>query len=288
MRGKGLAPMSKIKELFGVHAGRNDLVWKDVITAQYCPYTGKKCVKVRKSSPDISIGACTVSYSNLNAVMICPHRLLERRQIFTDCIHLLALHEPGNELHLLAEVSVPGGSVDYFLLSVRENKVIDFAGIELQTLDTTGSLWSERAKLIHSKGMKVSENDLSMKAFGMNWKMSAKTILIQMHHKAETFEHLGKHLVLAVQDCFRDYMAREFSFSSFQQARQGDSIHIHSYTLDEADNNSLRLRLKDRISTDANGIARSLGLQAEAKIELDKIIQYLEARISENTVLNVV
>ena len=174
-----------------------------------------------------------------------------------------------------------------FLVSVRKNKVVDFVGIELQTLDTTGSLWSERAKLIQSKGVDVDESDLSPKTFGMNWKMSAKTILIQMHHKIETFEHLSKHLVLVVQDCFRDYMAREFNFSHFQQARQGDSLHIHSYSLDEAEY-SLRLRLNDRISTDANGIALCLGLQVEAKIELQRILEYLEARITKKTLLYIV
>ena len=122
----------------------------------------------------------------------------------------------------------------------------------------------------------------------VNWKMSAKTILIQMHHKIETFEYLGKHLVLVVQDCFYDYMVREFSFSHFEQARQGDSVHIHSYSLCETDNNSLRLMLKGRTSTDANGIALCLGLQAEAKIELEKIINYLEAKISENTLIKIV
>ena len=280
--------MSKVKEFFGIYTKRDDVDWINIISTQYCPYTEKKCVKVRKSSPDISIGVCSVNYSNYNEVMICPHRLLERRQIFIDCVHLLSLHEPGNELHLLSEVSVPGGSIDYFLVSVNKSKVVDFVGIELQTLDTTGSLWSERAALIHNKGIEVDKADLLSKTFGMNWKMSAKTILIQMHHKIETFEHLGKHLVLVIQDCFRDYMAREFSFSHFQQARQGDSVHIHSYSLIEADNNSLRLRLKDRISTDADGIALCLGLQAEAKIELEKITQYLEARISENTLLKII
>lgn len=280
--------MSKVKEFFGVYTKRNDIDWEAITLAQHCPYTEKKCVKVRKSSPDISIGVCTVDYSKYDEVMICPHRLLERRQIFTDCVHLLSLHEPGNELHLLPEVSIPGGSVDYFLVSVHDSKVVDFVGIELQTLDTTGSLWSERATLMHNKGISVNKSDLSSKTFGMNWKMSAKTILIQMHHKTETFEHLGKHLVLVIQDCFRDYMAREFSFSHFQQARQGDSVHIHSYSLDETDNYSLRLKLKDRISTDANGIALCLGLQAEAKIGLEKIIEYLEARISESTLLKIV
>jgi hypothetical protein len=276
--------MSKVRELFGQYSKRDDIDWGAVLSEQRCPYTKKKCVKVRKSNPSISIGVCTISYSKYNDVMICPHRLLERRQIFIDSLHLLALHEPGNELHLITEVAVPGGSVDYFLLSVCKSKVVDFVGIELQTLDTTGSLWSERASLIREKGLLSKKTDLQTKTFGMNWKMSAKTILVQMHHKINTFEYLGKHMVLVIQDCFRDYMAREFSFSHMHQARQGDSFHMHSYSLDEINDSALCMNLSNRISTDANGIALCLGLQTEAKIELEMLVKYLETRISADTV----
>ncbi len=280
--------MSKIKELFGLYTKQDEIDWEIVLRGQHCPYTNKKCFKVRKSQPSISIGVCTVNYSKYNDVMICPHRLLERKQIFVDCVHLLTLHEPGNELHLLSEVGVPGGSVDYFLVSVCKGKVADFVGIELQTLDTTGSLWSERASFIHEKGLKVDTDDLRAKTFGMNWKMSAKTILVQMHHKINTFEHINKHMVLVIQDCFCEYMAREFSFSHMHQARQGDSFHIHSYTLDETNENSMRMQLSNRISTDADGIAICLGLQAEAKIELEQLVKQLEKRISANTIFNLV
>lgn len=42
----------------------------------------------------------------------------------------------------------------------------------------------------------------------MNWKMTAKTILVQLHHKIDTFESISKHLVLVVQDYLLDYMKR--------------------------------------------------------------------------------
>jgi hypothetical protein len=113
--------------------------------------------------------------------------------------------------------------------------------------------------------------------------MSAKTILVQMHHKIQTFEHLDKHLVLVIQECFRDYMEREFSFSHMQSARKGDSFHIHSYALDEATGKSLRLCLSNRISTDANGIVLCLGLLAEAKLPLEAITGRIKSRISEKT-----
>ena len=43
-------------------------------------------------------------------------------------------------------------------------------------------------------------------SFGMNWKMTAKTILVQLHHKVDTFENLNRKLVLVLQQPLLDYM----------------------------------------------------------------------------------
>ena len=131
--------------------------------------------------------------------MICPFRLLERSQIFTDCTHLLTLHEPGNELRIVPEVTVPGGSIDYCSTSVRNGKPRDFVGIELQTMDSTGTVWPERQRFVRQFGVRVKKEDAeSSKGFGINWKMTAKTILVQLNHKIATFEHLSKRLVLVL------------------------------------------------------------------------------------------
>jgi len=106
---------TKISEFFNFSTKKTDIAWKAILSTQHCGYLGKKCVKIRKSEPDISIGSCTVEYGKKrDAIIICPHRLTEKRQIFIDCIHLLTLHEPGNEMHVISEVGIPGGSVDYF------------------------------------------------------------------------------------------------------------------------------------------------------------------------------
>ena len=202
--------MSTVVELFGHSAEGRRKDWQRVVREQQCPFLGKKCYKVRKSDPDTSIGSCTVLYGKeQDPIIICPTRLLERRQIFTDCFHLLTTHEPGNELHIVPEVTVPGGSVDYFLVSAKKGKVKDFVGIELQTLDTTGTVWPERQRLLKKLGVPRSDaEDASEKSYGMNWKMTAKTILVQMHHKIQTFEHFNKKLVLVVQDKILSYMSQ--------------------------------------------------------------------------------
>src|SRR5690348_6494536 len=127
---------SPIVELFTFSTLRNDMDWGEIVASQNCAYLGKKCVKVRKSQPETSIGTCSVRHGATQAkeFIICPHRFLERSQIFLDCLHLLTLHEPGNELHRVPEIEIPGGNVDYFLVSVRNEKIVDFVGIELQAL----------------------------------------------------------------------------------------------------------------------------------------------------------
>lgn len=271
--------MSKIKEMFGLFCCENtDLT--EVLENQTCPYNNKKCFKTRKSDFATSIGTCTVNYQNQD-IIICPNRLTENSQIFIDCLHLFNLHEPGNELYIIPEVTIPGGHVDFFLVSAKNKKVKDFVGIELQTMDTTGTVWPERQRLLNEYGFEVLKADINnTKPFGMNWKMTAKTILVQMHHKAQTFENLNKHLVLIIQKPLYEYMRKEFSFAHIEGVRNGDSVHFHSYDFVE-ENDRLHLVLDTRVSTDTNGVAKCLGLNAEANVALEDIIALLEAKICD-------
>lgn len=279
--------MSKVVELFGKAGDAKGVDWPKVIEEQHCIFRGKRCYKTRKSDPRIAIGSCTVMYGKdaPEPIIICPTRLIERGQIFVDCLHLLTTHEPGNELHLVSEVTVPGGSIDYILVSTKNGKVRDFVGIELQTLDTTGTVWPERQRLLMELGIQRGDDaEKSDKTFGMNWKMTAKTILVQMHHKVQTFEHVNRKLVLVVQDKFLAYMTREFKFDHIKNpAAVGDSLHLHSYQMKRANDGNFRLSLGARLSTDGDGISTCLGLQAEARVEWEQMLSILHAKISPAT-----
>jgi len=282
------AQESRVLELFG-NSTRADHDWLHVVRRQWCPFANTRCFKVRKSDPAVSIGTCSVCYGrDRRNIVICPNRLLERRQVFTDCLHLLTQHDPGNELHIVPEVSIPGGNVDYFVASVKKSKVKDFVAVEFQTLDTTGTVWPERQRLLKTLGLRVPRKDIeSGKPFGMNWKMTAKTILVQLHHKVDTLEHIGKHLVLVLQDCLLGYLHDQFNFAHVKGVRLGDVMHLHSYKLDEAESSGLEVHLDSRVSTDAAGIAKCLGIQANTRVELDAIINELERRLSAKTLLTI-
>ena len=188
---------------------------------------------------------------------------------------------------MIPEVSIPGGHVDYFLVSAKNKKVKDFVGIELQTLDTTGTVWPERQRLLKDCKVEISKDDTDdKKGFSINWKMTTKTILMQMHHKSETFEYINKHLVLIVQDPLLNYMKKEFSFDHISGVRLGDPVHIHSYGV-KNENDSIKLELNTRLSTDALGIAKSLNLNVNPKVELAEIIELLEDRLSDDNRLKI-
>ncbi len=182
-------------------------------------------------------------------------------------------------------MSVPGGNIDYCLVSVHGKKPVDFVGIELQTLDTTGTVWPERQRFLRQHGVRVKGKDAdSEKGFGMNWKMTAKTTLVQLHHKIDTFQHVGKHLVLVVQDCLMEYMRGEFNFDHLEAPKLGNPMHFHAYALARGDD-GYKLQLKDRWSTDRAGIAKCLGLQGEANVELVELLKQIEAKLSPGTLM---
>ena len=283
-----LTDMSRVVELFGLPTSNAREHWSAVVQDQACPFLADRCVKVRKSQPHISIGTCTVAHGrSRRPLVVCPHRLIQNSSIFVDCIHLLDRHKPGNEFHLLSEVSVPGGTVDYFLVSARNRKVDDFVAIEIQTLDTTGTAWPERQRFLRAVGVATDDQEhTSERPFGINWKMSAKTILVQLHHKIETFESIGKHLVLVVQDAFLEYMQREFVFDHIKTASPRDALQFHSYAFQPSLAGN-RLQLAERLSTDADGAAKCLGFQTSRGVDLDDVISTIERRMTDDTVLNV-
>lgn len=103
-------------------------------------------------------------------------------------------------------------ALTYVLAAVRNGKVRDFVGVELQTLNTTGTVWPERQRFLVSKGFNNIPNaDPKRQDLWHDWKMTAKTVLVQLHHKIQTFESLNEHLVLVVQNRLLDYMTKEYS-----------------------------------------------------------------------------
>ena len=76
----------------------------------------------------------------------------------------------------------------------------------------------------------------------------------------------------------------EFNFGHLHNpAAMGDSVHFHAYEMGMQPDRSHRLAVRTRLSTGVDGVGQCLGLQAEARIELEQIIAALQAKISPAT-----
>lgn len=279
--------MNRVVELYSIQANTPGVDWPRVVIEQNCGYVGGRCFKVRKSAATTTIGTCTVlNGRHYQPVLICPNRLLEQGKIFRDCMHLLEDYQQGDELHIVSEIEVPGGKVDFVMVSKRGGRIVDFVGIELQTLDTTGTVWPERQRLLRDLNVHRDDaEEYSSDRFSMNWKMSAKTILMQMHHKIGTFQHVNKKLVLVVQDSLLEYMQRRFSFGAMRRPNPQDSAQIHPYRVlpNGTGGHSIHFAPELALSTDADGIAACLTMQDESRVELDVILEALEEKMSVRT-----
>lgn len=245
--------------------------------SELCPFSNKKCFKIRKSNPDQTIGSCIVSYKN-KPLIICPNRFLERDIIFKDLTGFL---KPGHEYRVVPEIKVPGGSIDYCLISLKRGKVLDFLGIEIQALDTTGSsgIWEAREDYFKGK-LRTSYG------YGVNWKMTAKTALIQLLHKTETFEELGKKIVVVMQDSLYDYISKEFDTSSVKKGLNSNTVIFRIYTCVESRRNFSLVFAENR-STNSKGVATLVKLKETQKIEERDIIHNIENKLNESRVLKI-
>jgi hypothetical protein len=216
-------------------------------------------------------------------VVICPYRLLQRQQIFHDALSLLAHAGPANTVHVVSEVEIPGGTVDFFLVSSQNDTIEDYLALEIQTLDTTGTVWPARQAFIREHIDPAQE--VESKPYGINWKMTAKTILVQMHHKAESVVRLGKKIVLVIQDGLYSYIEKEFDTSRLRAADPGDPVQIHVYRVEQESSGEFVLRLATRYSTTLEGVEVMLGARRSSEISDAELKARLQAKINPQNIL---
>lgn len=275
----------KLLELYGREVALvNDLT--ALVREQRCPFIGGegKCHKTRKGPGKITIGTCSIRDEQAGGVMICPSRMLDPEgRIFRDCLPLLR-RKAGDRVYAVPEVQVPGGKVDYLLTSLApDGQVRDFVGVEVQTLDTTSSIWPTRQRYLYEHGVPdVKPEEFKNEGSpSLNWKMTQKTILVQLLHKIETFDKLGKRLVLVLQDVLFSRMCHDFNFDHVQEIVSDADEHpmrFHLYGFDPGFEEWV-IRPAGRYGTDVPGVAACLLPNKRMKVEPQKIDQAIKGTI---------
>ncbi len=212
-----------------------------------CPFCEENCNKIRKAKPNPLIGNCTAGLIRKGehaAWIVCPKRFEQDDIIFKDAAAAFGL--TGTTVYLAKELKLGGaGNLDFALVTLKDDKVDDFIGIEVQSMGTSGSgsIWTARNDYL-AGALKEQYS------YGMNTKDASKKILVQMLHKGRQLSRLKKKYLLVIQDHLLGQLRSQFDLSHFRPADAGDFVYIHSYKL-ECVNGKYLLKLQEKISIDS-------------------------------------
>ena len=160
-----------------------------------CPFIGRACTKYDHTNT-ICYGTCSVTNAG-QEVVICPNRMYANnyeaiRQVAEDAFGKLPfmmfdeyIKKPASILECVValgqnsgkEVKLSKLSMDWVLARIRDGKLIEYAGIEVQSIDITGNYrdawYAARDK----------ENDIPASGHGLNWANVHKRLMPQIIRK---------------------------------------------------------------------------------------------------------
>jgi len=206
----------KILELFGYAPDDNSVEACTARQQQSCPMIGALCSKEIGSAENrIRSGVCTIADKDGDPVVICPIRLYAEQYAILSTVAKLAFKVDAvtlidgrkvatapapKESQRVAvfgkgwggELKVPGRPVsgrkstgffvDWILARLdANNKLMEFAALEVQTMDTIGSYRAEREAILKGR-------PYNGKSVGPNWENVNKRILPQLIYKGHLLE----------------------------------------------------------------------------------------------------
>lgn len=208
----------KIRELFGYQVEDNSPAAQAARAGQSCPFIGGLCSKEIGSKHNrIRSGVCSIADRDGMPIVICPTRLYADNYAMLFQVAKIAFKSqsvilvdgrkvssyiPPERGTLVAvfgkgwggELKVPGRAtagkrtsgffVDWILARLDGDKrLMEFAAIEVQTMDTIGSYREEREAIL-SGAVETSRNT----SVGANWENVNKRILPQLIYKGHLLE----------------------------------------------------------------------------------------------------
>jgi len=196
----------RIAEVFGHGVENLDATAKRDRANRTCPYRGKPCTKGSKTDP---IGVCSLSDGD-TATALCPVRFTERERIFTDAA--TAAFGKGAKFGVFPEVRILKiaasgederdrkiGKVDYLLGQIVDDKVTDFAAVEVQGVYFSGG--EIRSAMNHF--LANDALDLKISDRRPDFRSSAqKRLMPQLFLKVPVFRRWGKKFFVVVDDHF--------------------------------------------------------------------------------------
>jgi hypothetical protein len=222
-----------------------------------CPFTNSTCTKINHDQT-ITYGTCSVT-SPYGDVIICPNRLysdgykvllevcsdafgtdipfkfygeyVQSRNSLEECVVALGKNSG-------REVQVGGSfSMDWVLARIRDGKLVEYIGVEVQSIDITGNY--RDAWHAYKNMSSVSDRDnLPSSQHGLNWANVHKRLIPQIIRKSVVYSRsklVSKGLYFIVPEIvylkFEDVIGSDIPLV----AEPGhDVITVHTYALGDA------------------------------------------------------
>ncbi len=188
----------------------------------HCRFLGRPCDKQSRLVP-YPMGICSANHTIAKAI-ICPHRFLESKTVFTDICH--TMFGDTNNVLLFSEVRLENvGSFDFVLVKHHpiSNKMADFCIVELQSDSTTGT-----GGLVEAMQDFMANKDITEQRykFGLNTYNTIKLSYTQMLIKGQVMEKWGKQIFWVMQKYVFDNMVERFRLNSMDYNPQTSTQYI--------------------------------------------------------------
>jgi hypothetical protein len=195
----------RIAEIFGYGVDNHSEAAWDTRNTKHCPFRDSPCTKSSKSDP---IGICSLTEGDA-AAATCPVRFLEDNRIFTDAAKI-AFGENVSfgvfpEIRILRIAGKDGardrkiGKVDYILGRIEQDKITDFAAVEVQAVYFSGEeIRSPMNYFLENKKLDLENSDRRP-----DFRSSAqKRLMPQLQLKVPVFRRWGKKFFVVVDSQF--------------------------------------------------------------------------------------
>jgi len=221
-----------------------------------CPFTNKACNKINHDQ-SITYGTCSVS-SPYGDIIICPNRMyvnnyevlakvskdafgdkipflmynqfIEQRALHKECIVALGKNS-GREIQVGGSLSM-----DWVLAHISEAKLVEYVGIEVQSIDITGNYrdaWHAYKNFLQNS----DRTTLSSSQHGLNWANVHKRLIPQIIRKSVVYSRsklVTKGLYFILPDIvykkFEDVIGNDIPLIN---DLSHDTITVYTYELGE-------------------------------------------------------
>lgn len=167
-----------------------------------CPFVNKPCIKINHDQ-SITYGTCSVT-SPYGDIIICPNRLyannyetlkrvsndafgdipfllfeqyIEKRTELNECIVALGKNS-GKEVQVGRHLSM-----DWVLAKINNTKLVEYVGIEIQSIDITGNYRDAWHGYKNLPNTNISIDDIPSSNHGLNWANVHKRLIPQLIRK---------------------------------------------------------------------------------------------------------